>query len=217
MPRKKSLIPGFSLKRATGVTKAKQKIARATGVPTTKEGRKNKLRKKLLPFLVISLLLIGALASAEGFTPSMFLGSRGLMVMDENQLNSMGSSEGNTYNKLGLESLSYGVLGLSHDDGPAAIVFSDGEKFYLALDMTSMFGSATLDDKAFGSIFVDFCKAYDFDLWMIGNDDTTAVYVRDTDTLSKLLDAIPEDGHIPENITHDKDEFIESVKAKLGI
>lgn len=52
MARKKSLIPGFSLKRATGV-------------PTTKEGRKNKLRKKLLPFLVISLLLIGCVALGE--------------------------------------------------------------------------------------------------------------------------------------------------------
>lgn len=31
---------GFSWKRALGVTKTKQKIARATGIPTTKAGRK---------------------------------------------------------------------------------------------------------------------------------------------------------------------------------
>ena len=47
MAKKKSGIPGlsFSLKRATGVTKAKQKIAKASGIPTTKQGRRNKLGK----------------------------------------------------------------------------------------------------------------------------------------------------------------------------
>ena len=46
---KKSLIPGlsFSWKRALGITSAKQKIAKATGIPTTKQGRRNKLGKLL--------------------------------------------------------------------------------------------------------------------------------------------------------------------------
>ena len=45
----KKLIPGlsFSWKRATGVTAAKRKIAKATGIPTTKTGRRNKLGKLL--------------------------------------------------------------------------------------------------------------------------------------------------------------------------
>ena len=38
---------GFSWKRATGVTKAKQKVARATGIPTTKQGRKRKAQNAL--------------------------------------------------------------------------------------------------------------------------------------------------------------------------
>jgi hypothetical protein len=44
---KKSLIPGlsFSWKRALGITSAKQKVAKATGIPTTKQGRRNKLGK----------------------------------------------------------------------------------------------------------------------------------------------------------------------------
>jgi hypothetical protein len=50
MAKKKSLIPGFSWKRLFGITKMKQSIARKTGIPTTKQGRKNKLRRKLLPF-----------------------------------------------------------------------------------------------------------------------------------------------------------------------
>ena len=33
---------GFSIKRALGISKAKTKIAKATGIPTTKQGRKNK-------------------------------------------------------------------------------------------------------------------------------------------------------------------------------
>jgi hypothetical protein len=42
---KKKKIPGFSMKRATGVTKMKRKIAKATGIPTTKSGRKAKARR----------------------------------------------------------------------------------------------------------------------------------------------------------------------------
>ena len=33
---------GFSWKRALGVSKAKSKVAKATGIPTTKSGRKRK-------------------------------------------------------------------------------------------------------------------------------------------------------------------------------
>ena len=42
---KKKGIPGlsFSWKRALGVTRAKRKWAKFTGVPTTKSGRRNKL------------------------------------------------------------------------------------------------------------------------------------------------------------------------------
>lgn len=47
MGRKKSIVPGFSLNRALGITSAKQKIARATGIPTTKQGRKRKMQSHL--------------------------------------------------------------------------------------------------------------------------------------------------------------------------
>jgi len=36
---------GFSWKRATGVTRAKQKFSRATGIPLTKSGRQRKVGK----------------------------------------------------------------------------------------------------------------------------------------------------------------------------
>ena len=47
MAKRKSIIPGFSWNRALGITSAKHKIARATGIPTTKQGRKRKLQSSL--------------------------------------------------------------------------------------------------------------------------------------------------------------------------
>lgn len=43
-------IPGlsFSLKRAVGVTKVKQKIARATGIPITRQGLERKVGGTIL-------------------------------------------------------------------------------------------------------------------------------------------------------------------------
>ena len=38
---------GFSWKRALGVTGAKRKIAKATGIPTTKAGRKRKAQSMM--------------------------------------------------------------------------------------------------------------------------------------------------------------------------
>ena len=38
---------GFSWKRALGISSTKAKIARATGVPTTKAGRKRKAQRML--------------------------------------------------------------------------------------------------------------------------------------------------------------------------
>ena len=48
MAKKKNFrIPGltFSWKRALGITRLKQKIARKTGIPTTKEGRQRKIER----------------------------------------------------------------------------------------------------------------------------------------------------------------------------
>lgn len=58
---------GFSWKRALGVTKAKSKISRATGIPLTKSGRQRKVGKMvtggcILPVLFF-LLVFSALLS----------------------------------------------------------------------------------------------------------------------------------------------------------
>lgn len=65
MGRKKHGIPGlsFSWKRATGITSAKRKFAKATGIPTTRSGRQRKAGAALgclLPtILLIALLTLG--------------------------------------------------------------------------------------------------------------------------------------------------------------
>ena len=55
---------GFSWKRAVGVTRAKQRIARTTGIPLTKSGRQRKVGRMvtgggcLLPILILGLLAL---------------------------------------------------------------------------------------------------------------------------------------------------------------
>ena len=46
---KQSIIPGlsFSWKRAIGISSAKRKITKVTGIPTTKSGRQKKIGKIL--------------------------------------------------------------------------------------------------------------------------------------------------------------------------
>ena len=49
MAKSKFKIPGltFSWKRALGITKAKRKISKATGIPMTKSCRRNKIGRIL--------------------------------------------------------------------------------------------------------------------------------------------------------------------------
>ena len=68
MPRKTSRrrgastrVPGlsFSPKRAFGVTRAKRKIARATGIPTTRAGRQRKFGRMMGGCLLPILFALG--------------------------------------------------------------------------------------------------------------------------------------------------------------
>ena len=53
MTKKSTPIPGlsFSWKRALGITQAKQKVARETGVPTSKAGVERKIGNVILKAL----------------------------------------------------------------------------------------------------------------------------------------------------------------------
>lgn len=52
MHKQKSLIPGFSFswKRALGITKVRQNISRATGVPMSKAGMERKIGNPIIKF-----------------------------------------------------------------------------------------------------------------------------------------------------------------------
>ena len=58
---------GFSWKRALGITSAKQRFARWTGVPTTRRGRRAKMKRKtgcsgcLVEVLGVAALVVGVL------------------------------------------------------------------------------------------------------------------------------------------------------------
>jgi hypothetical protein len=58
-------VPGlsFSLKRAVGITAAKQKFAKATGVPTTKAGRQRKAGAAVGCSVMLAMPLAGLLAA----------------------------------------------------------------------------------------------------------------------------------------------------------
>jgi len=64
---KKIRIPGvsFSWKRALGITRAKQRFARTTGIPTTKQGRQRKFGHYAscgsCSLVFVGLLLLSAL------------------------------------------------------------------------------------------------------------------------------------------------------------
>lgn len=53
MSKKSTTIPSlsFSLKRALGITQAKQKIARETGIPTSKTGLERRIGNVILKTL----------------------------------------------------------------------------------------------------------------------------------------------------------------------
>lgn len=69
MSRKKSSfkVPGvtFSAKRAVGISKAKTKIARKTGIPTTKAGRQRKVGKAVMGGGCL-IYVLGAILAAVG-------------------------------------------------------------------------------------------------------------------------------------------------------
>ena len=67
---KKKGIPGlsFSWKRALGVTKAKQKFARKTGIPTSKAGLQRKVGKAVMGGGCLMYVIFGAVAAISAVT-----------------------------------------------------------------------------------------------------------------------------------------------------
>ena len=154
--------------------------------------------KKLAALLIVLILCSTAFAETT-LTPDAYLVSRGLMVLDEDTLASMGAEmDGMKFD------CSYCALSTNGD--PPAIVYKQ-DKVYLAMEMAAMFGNGTMDEAAYKSIFADFCANFDFDIYTYSPTDVDHfVYTKDTD----LLDNIVQDG-VEYTLYDSLDEFIASL------
>lgn len=59
MRRRKKAIPGFSWKRASGLSSAKAKLSRQIGIPLTRSGRQKKLGRAMGCCVPAAFLLAG--------------------------------------------------------------------------------------------------------------------------------------------------------------
>ena len=66
MARRRKGIPGFSWKRASGLSSAKAKLSRQIGIPLTRSGRQRKVGKALGCCVPAAFLLAGSVTVVMG-------------------------------------------------------------------------------------------------------------------------------------------------------
>ncbi len=162
-------------------------------------------------FLVSLALILCASVLAESsttLTPGAFLASRGLTVIDADQ----GQPEGAQSEPF---DYSFCFLTDSGETSSAAIVFSDSGKTYAALDMMAALSGQSPTAKTYAPAFLELCQTFDFQVLGYGLSNMDYVCAVNTEMLEKMLDSAP--GYIPEHIYHDKAEFIDAIKALLGV
>lgn len=174
--------------------------------------------KKYIAIALMLLLCCSALA--EGMTPAMFLGSRGLMVLDQNQLNSMSSQDetesDDSWKILGEYPLAVFSVPSGENSTPT-IMFSYDGIVYAAFEMTAMFGQGTMDGKGMSQVFVDLCSAYDFDIyWLTIDGGDGFFYAKDMGQWKSLIlrsGGSENAGAFASHRKESKEEFIEAVKT----
>lgn len=148
--------------------------------------------------LLLAMFLIFT-ASAESITPAMFMASRGMMVLDENQLEAMGGLNNPDFG------CSFCAFSAGSEDSAPAIAWEE-DTLYVAFDMTSMFGQGTMDADALTQVYIDFCQAFpSFDAYTYGDD---IAYLKDESILEKLSE---ESAQIPAQICPTLDDFINCI------
>ena len=159
--------------------------------------------KKMLSVILI-LMLLGSVALAEtNLTPDAYLASRGLIVLDEDTLKSMGADMGNN-DIINIQYCGFGATG----DQQTIIVRTN--KLYIAIEAAAMFGNGTMDNKAFAGIFSDLCKNFEFECYSVTLEDGTSIaYFPD----KSLIDQLPEDADMSDTTLIDSfDEFMAMVE-----
>lgn len=161
-----------------------------------------------LVFLALILCPSVLAASSVALTPSVFLAAHGLTVIDADQ----GQPEGAQFEA---PDFTFCFLADSGETSSAAIVFNDNGKTYAALDMMAALSGQSPAAKTYAPAFLELCQTFDFEVLGYGLSNMDYVCAVNTEMLEKMLDSAP--GYIPEHVYHDKAEFIEAVKAHLGL
>lgn len=139
--------------------------------------------KKLLILVLLAALLCAA-AFAESEIPAAFAASRGLTVMDEDEINrrigSSGSQSETTKHNCTLLSMA------GNEAGNAFIItWNDGETQYMALKKFSLSGQS--NPMAVVEVFKDMCQEFAFDAYAyIQVDGTMLVFIRNKAALFEL-------------------------------
>ena len=129
----------------------------------------------------------------------MFMASRGMMVLDQNQLEAMSGSPTTDpgYN--------YCVFSIGTSESSPTIAWKD-EMMYIAIEPSAMFGQGTMDAKAITQVYIDFCRAFpNYEIYAYGDE---IVYMPDQSLLQKLSE---ESGVTPAHVCDTMDEFLNEI------
>lgn len=137
--------------------------------------------KRILVLFIMAFIFNTVLVQAETtVTPSDFITSHDLMILDENSLNSI--SDGG-FIKGTMNEYSFASVVLGETNG---IVWND-DTFYIAMDFTAIFGNGVIDAHTFKQIYIDFCKLfshYDVYTCTSNNSERGIIYSENPDALS---------------------------------
>ena len=161
--------------------------------------------KKILALVL--MLIVAGHAFADVLTSQMFLIGRGLIVLDESQ---MTQSEDASSDSAWMKDLKIAFLTLSSDSIPA-IGFTDNGVLYAAFNMASLFGgnTGTSNDGSIVNAFVDFCNAFDFDVYYAVTNGSDNIYWYSANDITASTGI-----EIPlEQQRSSKESFIEAVRA----
>lgn len=154
------------------------------------------MKKSIVILLALFLIFT---AASETVTPAMFMASRGMMVLDQNQMEAMSGSP------VADPGYRFCAFSAGSEDSAPAIAWKN-ETIYVAFDMTSMFGQGTMDANALTQVYIDFCQAFpNFDAYTYGDD---IAYLKDETILEKLSE---ESAQIPAQICPTLDDFINCI------
>lgn len=138
------------------------------------------MKKWTVVLLVVLTTALLAAALAENMSPSMIAGSRGLMVMDEDQINNLSdpsseeSSSTMPHTDYTYILVAPGGNSVDESSGTGAsggLIWYDGSKCYFAFDMASLFGQSAASTTTYIDVFTDICKNCDFDVCCFADAD----------------------------------------------